>query len=516
MLAGATASLKARQKEINDLNVFPVPDGDTGTNMYLTMKSVIDRLSEGGPRDMQSLAREATHAALLGARGNSGVILSQIIRGWFEVLGAHEEAGPREVIEAFVNATDVAYRAVRKPVEGTMLTVIRDVANAGRKLKRKRNLSLEQLFETYIESGEASVRKTPELLKVLKDAGVVDAGGFGLVVMLRGMLAALRGEEPEVSTEELVAITVTGQEEEITFTYCTELLVGSSAVPRGKAESFLEALGDSILVVSDDVSTRVHVHTDEPGKVMEFFQQYGPLLDVRVNNMREQAKDRSERLQKQPVAAVVVSNGPGLNEIFRSLGASVVVNGGDTLNPSTEEILSAIEEAPSDTVVFLPNNKNIIMAAEQAAVLTEKNVYVVPSRTLQQGIQAMLAFDPSQETERMLSRMERALGEVVSIGITRAVRNSVLKGSSIRAGEYLGIVEEKIVAHGPDLAGVVARALEKAVQREHSFITVFFGGEAGEEERRVIEEAVASAAPDLDLEIKEGGQSHYDALLALE
>lgn len=508
--------LKSKQGEINDLNVFPVPDGDTGTNMYLTMKTVMENIEQRSPHDLKSLADVLTHAALMGARGNSGVILSQIIRGFCLPWKDLEELTPKDFIICMEKATEISYKAVRKPVEGTMLTVIRETSESLRKLKKSKNLTFEKIFETAMLASEQSLKRTPELLQVLKDAGVVDAGGYGLVIMIKGAYSGFLGEEISLAAEELEKAELLAVTEEINFTYCTEILVGSSEIKKDKAETFLEKIGDSVLVVSDDIATRVHVHTDEPGKVLDHFKEFGPLIDVRINNMREQTKERSEKIKKLPQTVVTVSNGDGLKDIFKSLGASVVVNGGQTMNPSTEELLIAIDKAPSEKVILLTNNKNIVLAGEQAIATSKKEVILIPTRTIQQGIQAMLSYNPVIDFKANAENMKQAAEEVTSVSVTKAVRDSNVKGLSVTKGNYIGMLEDEIVVAEKDLIKAYENTIKKAITDEHSFATLFFGKDLGETKKDKIKKLSEKSFPHIDFEFKEGGQSHYHVLISIE
>lgn len=516
ILKTAFLFLRDSQQAINDLNVFPVPDGDTGTNMYLTMKTVMEDIEDKNPQNLKELGEILTHSSLLGARGNSGVILSQIIRGFCLTWDELDKLSPADIIECMGKATEIAYRAVSKPVEGTMLTVWRETTEELKKKRRYKDLNFERIFESALSAAEKSLKNTPELLPVLKEAGVVDAGGYGILILIRGAYAGFLGEEIEVAIEEFEKAGALYSEEEVNYTYCTEVLVDTGNVNHENSESFLENLGDSVLVVSDGLTTRAHVHTEKPGDVLSYFMNFGQLLDVRINNMKIQTKERTERLKEEPQAVVSISTGDGFREIFKSLGVSVVLNGGQTLNPSTEQIVRAIEEAPSENVILLPNNKNIVMAVEQAAKVSDKNVKLVPTKTIQQGIRAMFAFNPDVDFEENARKMVNSLDSVVSVAVTRAVRNSKLNNIQISEGDFIGMVESEIVVTGKDLPSVFLMTLKKSVTEEHSFITVFFGNQLSEDSKKQIDSIAKKEFLALEFEFKDGGQAHYDLLISIE
>lgn len=529
-LIRASEYIKLSEQEINNLNVFPVPDGDTGTNMLLTLNSVAAALETLKTDSLPEVAEAATKAALLGARGNSGVILSQIIKGFFVPVKekAVNEIDARLLIECFEKARTTAYRAVKKPVEGTMLTVIRAAAESVQRLKRNRKLNLETVAEEAFKAAAAALQQTPEMLDILKQAGVVDAGGLGLVKIFEALLDTVNEkpfqESQSVLKQSAGTVFTSIPEEEINFTYCTELLIKSDLINTDASIEYLNQRGDSVLVIRDADIVKIHVHTDVPLEVLNHFNSMGEIIDVKINNMKAQTEEanKNRRLQaetkeqKKDIALVAVAQGQGLIDIFRSLGVDEVVEGGQTMNPSSSEILDAIEKAPSDRVIVIPNNKNIILACEQAASMTEKKVEIIPATTIQQGLQAVLNYNPARTFEENVQAMMEALEEVTSVALTRAVRNSQINGIKISEGDYIGIVEGEIVESGHDLSLVLVKTLEKAQADDASFITIFTGREIKPEEQKKIAAIIENNFPDTDYEIKYGGQDHYQLLLAIE
>lgn len=532
MFQAAYEYLRSSVDEINNLNVFPVPDGDTGTNMLLTLGSVVTALEAKKPNDLQIIAETATQAALLGARGNSGVILSQIIKGFFTPLKEEklETLGVKEIATCFETANHTAYRAIARPVEGTILTVIRKTAEASKKLKKKKKIDLPQMLNNLVETAEQALRETPELLPVLKEAGVVDAGGLGLVVILRAFRDYINDTIDIVSLQKnrIGNLQKTFSQEEINFTYCTEILLRSNILDIDLATSFLNSKGDSVIAIRDGDVIKIHVHTDVPAEVISHFASFGDFIDIKVNNMRLQTEEANKKREQEafslrqasqkskPMAVVAVSQGEGLREVFKSLGADVIVEGGQTMNPSSKEILDAIDRAPSNNVILLPNNKNIILSAEQAAVLSNKNVYIIPSKTIQQGLQALLNFNEELSLEQNIETMKKALNEVVSIDITRSIKDSNVNGIKIEKDDYVGIIDNEIVAANKDLVLTLVKTLEKASAEDASFITIFTGKDLNEEEIEIIKSAIEKNFPDVEFEVKFGGQHHYPLFIALE
>lgn len=522
-------NLKANEREINDLNVFPVPDGDTGTNMLLTMSSVVAAVESESIRSLSELSELATKAALLGARGNSGVILSQIIKGFFLPVKEVDpsEIDPKLLIKCIDSAGKTAYKAVKKPVEGTMLTVIRYAAEAVSRLRKKRNLTLSDVASEAYSSASLALQKTPEMLEVLREAGVIDAGGLGLLQLFDALKLVVE-EKPgralfKKEQQGFQTAFSTIPSEEITFQFCTEFLIKSDTLDVDSTNEFLSSYGDSILVIKDGDIAKIHIHTDKPIELLNLFKNFGEFIDIKVNNMKVQTeeankarKEKKERKLEKEIAIVAVAQGDGIVSVFKSLGADEIIEGGQSMNPSSEQILKAIEDAPSSNVIVLPNNKNIILACEQAALLTDKNVKIVPSQSLQQGLQALLSFNPELDLNENLKRMEAALKEVVSVALTRAVKNSSVNGLTIEKGDYLGILDGKIVESGKDLALVLVKTFEKAGVENASFVTIFLGKDITPEESELVSSIVNNNFKEVEFEVKYGGQDHYQILAAIE
>jgi DAK2 domain fusion protein YloV len=506
LVDGARASIEANRSRIDDLNVYPVPDGDTGTNLTLTVRTVSEALAGDGPDDRAALAKEVARAALMGARGNSGVILSQIVRGATDALAESDD-----LARAFRSASDAAYRAVKKPVEGTMLTAIRELAEAA-----ERGLTLPEI----VAAGEETVLRTRDMLDVLRDAGVVDAGAAGLVEIVRGVAVAISGEALPAATsiahEELGFEAIHQQLSR--FRYCTVFVVEGEELDLDSLEAELEQLGDSLLVVGDSSALKVHVHTDDPGRALSLGVARGVVGGVEIANMHEQALEREERLLHdmpgdRVSAAVAVAAGPGNRALFES-GGAIVVDGGETMNPSTADLVAAIEGAPTADVVLLPNNKNVIMAAEQAADHSSKRVRVVPTTSLQAGLAALVAFDPSLDADENAAAVTGALRELTTGAVTVASRDVQLNGVDVRKGEWLGLAEGEPVAGGETFDDVVLAVLARLLAEPRGLLTLLTGDGAPLLDGLLAELAVSH--PDLELEVHEGGQPRYALLLAAE
>jgi uncharacterized protein len=505
----ALASISAHRRRIDDLNVYPVPDGDTGTNLTLTVRAVVEALEAAGPDDRAGLAKDVSRAALMGARGNSGVILSQIVRGATESL-----AESNDIAKAFRSASDAAYRAVKKPVEGTMLTAIRELADAA-----ERNADLKKV----VAAGDASVVRTREMLPVLRDAGVVDAGAAGLVEIVRGIAAALAGEELPEAPELLEAgAGIEAIHQELSpYRYCTVFVVEGSDLDAESLERELELLGDSLLVVGDRTALKVHVHTDDPGAALSLGVAQGTIAGIEIANMHEQTAQREARLLEvvaEPRAThasgvVAVASGAGNRKLFENYGA-VVVDGGTTMNPSTADLVAAIEAAEATEVLVLPNNGNVIMGAEQAVANAVHPARVVPTRSLQAGLAALVAFDPSLGAEENGAAMETAMEAVATGAVTIASRDVQLNGLSVRKGTWLGLAEGEPVAGGEGFDEVARAVVEALLAEPRDVLTLLTGDEPPALEALVGE--LKAIHPQLELEVHEGGQPHYPLLLAAE
>jgi uncharacterized protein len=505
LVEGARASIEAHRRRIDDLNVYPVPDGDTGTNLTLTVRAIDEALQKDGPEDRAGLAHEISRAALMGARGNSGVILSQIARGACDALAESDD-----LATVFRAASDAAYRAVKKPVEGTMLTAIRSMADAA---EHGGDLA------TIIARGDDTVVQTREMLPVLKEAGVVDAGAAGLVEIVRGVHAALTGAPlPEVPapSDELGLEAI--HQELSKFRYCTVFVVEGDDLDADELEKQLESLGDSLLVVGDSSALKVHVHTDDPGKALSLGVARGTVEGVEIANMHVQTQQREERLTVphatgDRTAVVAVAAGDGNRALFESFGARVV-EGGTTMNPSTADILAAIESVAAADVVVLPNNGNVIMSAEQAADHSSKKVRVVPTRSIQSGLAALVAFDAAADAETNAEVLREAVDAVATGAVTIASRDVQLNGVSVESGKWLGLAEGEPVAGGDTFDDVAVAVLAELLREPRGLVTLLTGDEPPALDGLL--ERIRAEHPGVELDVHDGGQPHYPLLLAAE
>ena len=535
VIEGALA-IAEKKEQANELNVFPVPDGDTGTNMSMTMGSAMAEMEKLAEPSLAKAADATASALLRGARGNSGVILSLLFRGMAKKLRETDEADGRTLALALREGVDTAYKAVMKPAEGTILTVSRVAAQHAVELcQAEPTLTAEQVLAAIIEQGHTALEETVHQNPVLEKAGVVDAGGFGFITIFEGMLDALRGihkeravaAEPTKSTADFAAIN----DEDITFTYCTEFIASRKDKARNVARlrSILNEIGDSLVVVEDDDIVKVHVHTDQPNKALEEGLKFGPLLTVKIENMREQhtakviegtadaPKERVIVPAEKKFGFVAVAAGEGLKNLFTDLGADVVVQGGQTMNPSTDDILHAVDAVPAEIVFVLPNNKNIIMAAEQAVHLSEeKKVIVVPTKTIPQGISAMLAVDPEAERDSELAlAMLDAAKHVRSGQVTYAARDSEFDGKKIKQGEYLSLCEGKLCANGKETS-VIKKLAREMVSDDSAFATVIFGEGVTEEQAAEVENLLHKENKEMEINVIDGGQPVYYYIISVE
>jgi hypothetical protein len=543
----ALAALERSRSRIDDLNVYPVPDGDTGTNLTLTGRAIVDDLEASTASDRAAITREVTRSALMGARGNSGVIFSQIVRGAAEVLGATEEGeiDERTLARAFRAASDAAYRAVRKPVEGTMLSAIRALAEEAED-RGEEGLGVDRFLAELIRRGEDAVARTQEQLDVLREAGVVDAGAAGLLEIVRGIAAGVAHEElPEapVETEELAAEAI--HQELSRFRYCTIFVIEGEGLDTDSIEAELDRLGDSLLVVGDQSALKVHVHTDEPGRALSIGTAVGVIDRIEIANMHEQTVEREVRLREAVPAAeppvrkrgpgegvwgnrevppasieaattavVAVVAGTGNRRLFESLGAAQIVEGGQTMNPSTADVVAAIEAAPADEVIVLPNNSNVILAAEQAVGQTEKHVEVVPTDSIPAGLAAMVVFDADSDAADNAAEMRDVLESVATGEVTVASRDAELNGLRISAGAYLGLADGEAVAEGADFDEVAAAVAERLLAEPRGVLTLLTGED--EPDLAQLLERLGAEHPEVELEVQQGGQPHYPLLLGAE
>ena len=531
--------LSQTAKQVDALNVFPVPDGDTGTNMNLTLTSGVEEMSRTQSSHIGQVAAALSRGLLMGARGNSGVILSQLFRGFAKEIRDKEAITPREFAQALQQGVDTAYKAVIKPVEGTVLTVAREAAKHGRS-EANSVTDLTELMEAVLKAAKESLNKTPELLPVLKQTGVVDAGGQGLVYIYEGFLAGLKGETvPDKQTESLPIETLTElahqqsaqshlATEDIEFGYCTEFIIQTLTEKQVdhpfNEDSFRQSLserGDSLLVVADDDLVKVHIHTEEPLKVIEYGLQFGDIRTVKIENMREQhraivGEETSEPSEKKRYGIVAVAMGDGIANIFRSLGVDRVIAGGQTMNPSTEDIVKALKKIPADHYIILPNNGNVVMAAEQAGNVIEQPVTVIPSKTVPQGLSAMLTFDADAEAEENRVNMSESVKHVKTGQVTYAVRDSQVDGLTIKEGDFLGIADGTIKASEPSLTETAEQLLLGMVTEDVEIVTVLYGEETDEEQAEQLEKFLTERFPDLEVEVHHGGQPLYYYLFAVE
>jgi DAK2 domain fusion protein YloV len=515
LVDAACASLERSRRRIDDLNVYPVPDGDTGTNLLLTARGVAEAVAQSEAGGRGELAQEVTRAALLSARGNSGVILSQFVRGAAETLAESDPVDSTAVAGAFRAASDAADAAVREPVEGTILTVARELADEA---EERNDEPVTELLGAVVVRGEEALARTTEQLDVLRQAGVVDAGGAGLLEIVRGIAAAAAGEElPPLSPSAELAPEAVHQEQS-RFRYCTTFVVEGDELDAAELERELARLGDSLMVVGDPRALKAHVHTDDPDAALALGSAVGTVERVEVADMHQQTEEREERLVGADTGAccavVAVCAGEGNRRLFEDLGAFRIIEGGQTMNPPTAELLAALEAAPAEEVVLLPNNANVILAAEQAAQLAERPARVVPARSLQAGLAALIAFNPDRPAEENASEMSRALDGVVTGEVAVASRDATVDGVTVREGEFIGLAEERAVAAGPDFREVAQAVAETLLSQPRDVLTLLTGEDAAPPDGLLDE--LAQRHPQLEIEVHEGGQPHYPLLLSAE
>jgi DAK2 domain fusion protein YloV len=531
-LLGSLDWLSAHQEEINRLNVFPVPDGDTGTNMVLTLQSAVEDIKESQATEVSKIARIAAHGSLMGARGNSGVILSQIFRGFGNAVQGRAELTPLELAEAFEEAANAAYRAVIKPTEGTILTVARQAGRSAMAAAQQPGATVLSVLRAAAAGARAAVERTPSQLRILREAGVVDAGGYGLQIMLEGMLRSLEAVESElqqVGPSRPAAQALLDLPEE-GWGYCTEFLIHGRRLEVERIREEIAALGNSVLVVGDAELVKVHVHTDDPSRVITLAATYGRLDRLSVGDMSSQHRrireaagsergDREEApVPKRPngVGLVAVVSGAGLVEIFRSLGADAIVEGGQTMNPSTQDMLKAVEEVAYPQVVLLTNNKNVVMAARQVHDLSSRSVHVLDTHTVPQGIAAIVAFHPERSLEENLANMREAARHVQTIEVTHAVRATRSNGLEVAEGDVIALVNDRLEQCGKDYGSVVKAALEGIGAANYELVTIYRGQQATDSETERLTWTIRGAFPDLDVEVQSGGQEHYPFILSVE
>jgi hypothetical protein len=509
------------------LNVFPVPDGDTGTNMYLTLLAAVKEGEKHQQEPLGKVAKAISMGSLMGARGNSGVIMSQIFRGIAKALEGKAEASALELSQALQSGSDTAYKAVMKPVEGTILTVIREIARACEKEAKEDNDILATLL-TGIQVGYRTLEKTPAMLPILKEAGVVDAGGRGLLYFLEGFVDGLAHEKDiilDVYKEKMSAIggrQVDKAPIELAYNYCTEVLIKGENLDAGDIKDHLSPLGDSMLVVGEEDLIKIHIHSNHPGKVLETCLQFGSLSDIKINNMLEEVheqlnnweEERTPNLNK--IGLVAVGVGDGIVKILKNLGVDEVVEGGQTMNPSTEDLYNACNEIDADQIIILPNNGNVIMAAEQVKHLCDKQVEVVPTRSVMQSISALIAYNSAGDLAEVVSAMNREMQNVSYAEVTYAVRNSAVNGLEIKEGDIIGIINGKISLTGTSVEAVILVLMEKIEAENRELITLFYGADINEDQASELKEKIMVKYPNSEVEMHYGGQPHYSYLLSVE
>jgi len=529
MFASGTAWLEKSAPDINAINVFPVPDGDTGTNMVLTMRFALQEVKSNSDNQASSVAKSLAHGALMGARGNSGVILSQFFRGLAKGLEGKTHFGGGDFARALAGASQSAYKGIVKPVEGTILTVLKDASKAAREAV-KDDGTLVAVLEAAVRAAEESVARTPTLLPALRDAGVVDAGGQGLYVLLDGALQLLKGESQKIQyrrprlvvaeTELVPRAARRPAQLETPHGYCTNFVLEGQNLDLEKIEKGLRKKGQSLIVTGDDTLVRVHIHSVKPGEILQYATKLGRLHDITINNMDDQyaefIKMQRERMPQVDVAIVAVATGDGFFELFNSLGNISIVPGGQTMNPSVHELLQAVESAASDNVILLPNNKNIVSAASQVQSLTSKKVKVIPTRSIPQGIAAFLAFAYDLNMEQNAKTMEKAINRVKAIEVTRAVRGTRLNGLEIKKGQFIAILDdEKLIARADKIGDVILEALGKVGAEKAEIVTVYYGAEIQNAEAQETAQEIRDRYH-VEVEVVYGGQPHYDHIISLE
>ena len=538
MIDLGSKNLAKNAEKINALNVFPVPDGDTGTNMNLSMSSGAKETAANVVENIGELGKSFSKGLLMGARGNSGVILSQLFRGMSQHIADKKEVNAKEFAEAIQNGVSIAYKAIIKPVEGTILTVAREAAEAGVKAAEKTTSVVEVMEAIYAEA-QASLKRTPELLPILKEVGVVDSGGQGLVCVYQGFVAALKGEKIEgLEAVETNVVDMQFEDdhdmdfmnpEDIVYGFCTEFTVRLDKEKKefneDKFREDMSKFGDSLLVISDSEFVKIHVHTETPGDVFNYGQQYGELIKIKSDNMREQhrevlrkqeAKQATAPKELKEQAMISISMGAGLSKVLTSMGVDYIVEGGQTMNPSTEDIMKAIKEVNAKNIFIFPNNKNIQLAAKQAAELAEENVFVVESKTAPQGLAAVMVFNPQAAAEENFANMQEVLSTVSTLEVTHAVRDTNIEGVEIKKDEFMGIRDGKIVVSNLSLNTVLEELLEKSLDEDSEIVTLYLGEESTEEYTDFLEQLIEEKYPDVEVELIESGQPVYPYIIGVE
>ena len=538
MIDLGSKNLAKNAEKINSLNVFPVPDGDTGTNMNLSMSSGAKETAANVVENIGELGKSFSKGLLMGARGNSGVILSQLFRGMTQHIADKSEIDAKEFAAAIQNGVSIAYKAIIKPVEGTILTVAREAAEAGVKAAENTTSIIEVMDAIYLEAQE-SLKRTPELLPILKEVGVVDSGGQGLVCVYQGFVAALKGEEIEgLDTVETNVVDMQFEDdhdmdfmspEDIVYGFCTEFTVrldkDKKEFNEDKFREDMSKFGDSLLVISDSEYVKIHVHTETPGEVFNYGQQYGELIKIKSDNMREQhrevlrkqeAKQASAPKEVKEQAMISISMGAGLSKVLKSMGVDYIVEGGQTMNPSTEDIMKAIKEVNAKNIYIFPNNKNIQLAAKQAAELAEENVFVIESKTAPQGLAAVMVFNSQLSPEENFANMQEVLSTVSTLEVTHAVRDTNIEGVEIKKDQFMGIKDGKIVVSDLSLNTILEELLEKSLNEDKEIVTLYLGEDSTDEYTDFLEELLENKYPDVEVELIESGQPVYPYIIGVE
>ncbi|HER3553651.1 TPA: DAK2 domain-containing protein [Streptococcus pyogenes] len=543
MVQAAATRLGKQAEYVNSLNVFPVPDGDTGTNMSMTMDNGAKEVADKPTSTVGEVGQMLSKGLLMGARGNSGVITSQLFRGFGQSIKGKDELTGKDLAQAFQVGVEVAYKAVMKPVEGTILTVSRGAATAALKKADLTDDAVE-VMQAALDGAKGALAKTPDLLPVLKEVGVVDSGGQGLVFIYEGFLSALNGDyvtsadfkatpanmSEMINAEHHKSVVGHVATEDITYGYCTEIMVALKQGPTyvkefnyDEFQGYLSGLGDSLLVVNDDEIVKVHVHTEDPGLVMQEGLKYGSLIKIKVDNMRNQHEAQVQKTDVEKTKAevkdfglIAVVAGEGLSEIFKAQGVDYVISGGQTMNPSTEDIVKAIEAVNAKQVIILPNNKNIFMAAQSAAEVVDIPAAVVATRTVPQGFTSLLAFDPSKSLEDNVADMSTSLSDVVSGSVTLAVRDTTIDGLEIHENDFLGMVDGKIIVSNPDMEATLKAAFEKMIDEDSEIVTIFVGEEGDQDLAEELAGYLGETYEDVEVEIHQGDQPVYPYLMSVE
>ncbi len=543
MVQAAATRLGKQAEYVNSLNVFPVPDGDTGTNMSMTMDNGAKEVADKPASTVGEVGQMLSKGLLMGARGNSGVITSQLFRGFGQSIKGKDELTGKDLAQAFQVGVEVAYKAVMKPVEGTILTVSRGAATAALKKADLTDDAVE-VMQAALDGAKGALAKTPDLLPVLKEVGVVDSGGQGLVFIYEGFLSALNGDyvtsadfkvtpanmSEMINAEHHKSVVGHVATEDITYGYCTEIMVALKQGPTyvkefnyDEFQGYLSGLGDSLLVVNDDEIVKVHVHTEDPGLVMQEGLKYGSLIKIKVDNMRNQHEAQVQKTDVEKTKAevkdfglIAVVAGEGLSEIFKAQGVDYVISGGQTMNPSTEDIVKAIEAVNAKQVIILPNNKNIFMAAQSAAEVVDIPAAVVATRTVPQGFTSLLAFDPSKSLEDNVADMSTSLSDVVSGSVTLAVRDTIIDGLEIHENDFLGMVDGKIIVSNPDMEATLKAAFEKMIDEDSEIVTIFVGEEGDQDLAEELAGYLGETYEDVEVEIHQGDQPVYPYLMSVE